>query len=99
MVGAVPPRYNWNGDRVDVDTCFAMARGRQNATAMEMTKWFDTNYHYIVPEFYKGMQFRLSSEKPFESVKCGRAAGVQNPRPVLVGPAAFLLLGKTGAEG
>ncbi|HEX3562534.1 MAG TPA: 5-methyltetrahydropteroyltriglutamate--homocysteine S-methyltransferase, partial [Solirubrobacterales bacterium] len=54
LVGAVPERYGWGGGQVDLDTYFAMARGRQtddaDATAMEMTKWFNTNYHYIVPE-------------------------------------------------
>ena len=65
MVGAVPARYGWDGSSdVDLDTYFAMARGRQtggvDVTAMEMTKWFDTNYHYIVPELERGMKFRFS---------------------------------------
>src|SRR2546422_7812275 len=58
LVGAVPGRYGWSSGTVDLDTYFAMARGSQgkggggrDVTAMEMTKWFDTNYHYIVPEF------------------------------------------------
>src|SRR5213076_1531968 len=58
MVGAVPTRYGWSGGSFDLDTYFAMARGVQSGgrdvTAMEMTKWFDTNYHYIVPEFEPG---------------------------------------------
>src|SRR2546427_7443409 len=53
LVGAVPKRYGWAGGPVDIDTYFAMARGVQSGgrdvTAMEMTKWFDTNYHYLVP--------------------------------------------------
>src|SRR5262249_12465886 len=61
LVGAVPPRYGWSGTTVDLDTMFAMARGAQSGgrdvTAMEMTKWFDTNYHYIVPEFTRGQKF------------------------------------------
>ncbi len=61
-LGAVPKRYGFSGDQVDLDTYFAMARGAQrdglDVTAMEMTKWFDTNYHYIVPEFEEGMTFR-----------------------------------------
>jgi 5-methyltetrahydropteroyltriglutamate--homocysteine methyltransferase len=68
LVGAVPERYHWHGELVDLDTYFAMARGAQGqglgqgsgVTAMEMTKWFDTNYHYIVPEFAPGQRFRLS---------------------------------------
>ena len=57
MVGAVPERYAWRGPQVELATCFAMARGaarkpgQADVAAMEMTKWFDTNYHYIVPEF------------------------------------------------
>ena len=54
LLGAVPDRYNWQGDDVDLKTYFAMARGSQtkelDVSALEMTKWFDTNYHYLVPE-------------------------------------------------
>src|SRR3954453_18789843 len=50
LVGAVPERYGHESGDVGLDTYFAMARGTQDVTAMEMTKWFDTNYHYIVPE-------------------------------------------------
>ena len=67
MVGAVPKRYNFSDDKVDLDLYFAMARGAQNekndVVAMEMTKWFDTNYHYIVPEFSKETKFKLASTK------------------------------------
>ena len=70
LVGAVPERYGWGGGQVDLDTYFAMARGRQtdgvDVTAMEMTKWFDTNYHYIVPELGPGTKFSLSARKPFD---------------------------------
>ena len=48
MFGAIPARFGWRGGEVDVDTTFAMARGTEHAPAMEMTKWFDTNYHYLV---------------------------------------------------
>ncbi len=104
MVGAIPERYGvGEDDEIDVDTYFALARGRQDetadVTAMEMTKWFDTNYHYIVPEFEKGMRFRLASGHPFDSVERARAQGIQTPRPVLIGPATFLLLGKVVDEG
>jgi 5-methyltetrahydropteroyltriglutamate--homocysteine methyltransferase len=99
MVGAVPPRYGVKDDaEIDIDTYFAMARGRQDTkadvTAMEMTKWFDTNYHYIVPEFYETTKFRLASQHPFTAVERARKAGVKNPRPVLIGPVTYLLLGK-----
>src|SRR6266568_4117450 len=98
LVGAVPKRYGWVGGPVDLDTYFAMARGAQqggrDVTAMEMTKWFDTNYHYIVPEFEPAQAFRLSSAKPVEEFQEAKALGIHT-KPVLVGPVTFLLLGKT----
>ncbi len=98
LVGAVPKRYGWAGGPVDLDTYFAMARGVQSGgrdvTAMEMTKWFDTNYHYIVPEFEPGQAFRLSSSKPVDEFLEAKALGIQT-KPVLIGPVTFLLLGKT----
>jgi 5-methyltetrahydropteroyltriglutamate--homocysteine methyltransferase len=103
IVGAVPERYGWDprsGD-VDLDTYFAMARGRQgggvDVTAMEMTKWFDTNYHYIVPELRRGMEFRFSSRKPLDHYREAKELGIET-KPVLVGPLSFLLLGKTEQE-
>jgi 5-methyltetrahydropteroyltriglutamate--homocysteine methyltransferase len=98
LVGAVPKRYGWTGGPVDLDTYFAMARGVQaggrDVTAMEMTKWFDTNYHYIVPEFDPGQAFRLSSSKPVDEFLEAKALGIES-KPVLIGPVTFLLLGKT----
>ncbi len=98
LLGAVPLRYGWSGGNVDLDTYFAMARGRlgeRDVRALDMTKWFDTNYHYIVPELTADQRFRLSSEKPFAELAEARASGVQHPKVVLVGPATFLLLSKT----
>src|SRR5581483_2519139 len=92
LVGAVPERYGWDGGDVDLDTYFAMARGRQDATAMEMTKWFDTNYHYIVPELGPETKFSLSSTKPFdEHAEAMEELGIDTI-PVLIGPVSFLLL-------
>jgi 5-methyltetrahydropteroyltriglutamate--homocysteine methyltransferase len=102
LVGAVPARYGWTGPTVDLDTYFAMARGVQGAgkdlTAMEMTKWFDTNYHYIVPEFTEDQTFRLSSSKPVDEFAEAKRLGITT-KPVLVGPVTFLLLGKAKREG
>ncbi|HKC48051.1 MAG TPA: 5-methyltetrahydropteroyltriglutamate--homocysteine S-methyltransferase [Gemmatimonadales bacterium] len=102
LVGAVPARYGWAGSTVDLDTYFAMARGVQgggkDVTAMEMTKWFDTNYHYIVPEFAEDQQFRLSSTKPVAEFTEAKLLGITTT-PVLIGPVTFLLLGKTKREG
>ena len=101
MLGAVPDRYGWSGDTVDLTTYFAMARGRQEGNtdlpAMEMTKWFDTNYHFIVPEFHAGQSFRLASTKPVDEFVEARDQGVHT-RPVLVGPVTYLLLGKSADE-
>src|SRR3989442_4625288 len=102
LVSAVPARYEWRGDQVDLDTYFAMARGSQakgrDVVAMEMTKWFDTNYHYIVPELEPGQTFRLASTKPVDELREARALGVP-AKPVLIGPVTFLLLGKSRAPG
>jgi 5-methyltetrahydropteroyltriglutamate--homocysteine methyltransferase len=102
MVGAVPERYGWDGSSdVDQDTYFAMARGRQtggvDVTAMEMTKWFDTNYHYIVPELERGMKFRFSSRKVLDQYQEAKDLGIET-KPVLVGPLTFLLQGKAAGE-
>lgn len=102
MVGAIPARYNFKGDKVDLATFFAMARGEQTASrdvpAMEMTKWLDTNYHYIVPEFEQGMGFALKSTKAVDEFNEAKALGITT-RPVLVGPVTFLLCGKEKAAG
>ncbi len=96
-LGLIPERYNWDGGNIDLDTYFAMARGRQqgdiDVTAMEMTKWYDTNYHYIVPEFEEGMEPKLSNTKVFDQYQEAKDLGIET-RPVLVGPASFVFLGK-----
>jgi len=102
LVGAVPDRYGHGGGPVGLDTYFAMARGRQegdvDVTAMEMTKWFDTNYHYIVPELGPDTRFSLSSTKPFdEHAEAMQELGIDTV-PAIVGPVSFLLLGKS-ADG
>jgi 5-methyltetrahydropteroyltriglutamate--homocysteine methyltransferase len=102
LVGAVPDRYGRIDGPVGLDAYFAMARGRQeggvDVTAMEMTKWFDTNYHYIVPELGPETSFSLSSTKPFdEHSEAMEGLGIDTV-PVILGPVSFLLLGKS-AEG
>ncbi|MEZ7516520.1 5-methyltetrahydropteroyltriglutamate--homocysteine S-methyltransferase [Flavobacterium frigidarium] len=81
---------------------FAMARGAQkgdqDVVAMEMTKWFDTNYHYIVPEFTKDQEFSLFSEKIIDEYKEAKAAGFET-KPVIIGPVSYLLLGKEKQAG
>lgn len=100
-VGAIPARYNSLLNKIDrqynLDLYFAMARGFQeggvDVTAMEMTKWFDTNYHYIVPEFVKNQEFKLTSEKFLSEYNEAKQSGIET-KPVLIGPITYLLLGK-----
>ncbi|HEY0755752.1 MAG TPA: 5-methyltetrahydropteroyltriglutamate--homocysteine S-methyltransferase [Ktedonobacteraceae bacterium] len=102
LIGAVPERYHWEGGYIDLATYFAMARGVRriglDATAMEMTKWFDTNYHYIVPEWYPGQCFQIASNKLFDEFAEALEQGI-SAKPVLIGPFSLVLLGKAQNEG
>jgi 5-methyltetrahydropteroyltriglutamate--homocysteine methyltransferase len=113
MVGAVPAIYGWSDERVGLDTYFAMARGSQRhgeaacahshshggdgVPAAEMTKWFDTNYHYLVPEFTADQVFKLASTKALHEYLEAKERGVDT-RPVLLGPVSYLLLGKAAGS-
>ena len=107
MLGVIPQRYTQvlskNPDNSEIDLYFAMARGYQkdglDITAMEMTKWFDTNYHYIVPEFTANQQFKIFSEKVFEEFNLGLKTLGKAPKTVLIGPVTYLLLGKEKEQG
>ena len=100
-VGAIPERYNALKDDL-LELYFAMAHGYQkngiDVTAMEMTKWFDTNYHYIVPEFSKDQQFKLTCNKAASEFAEALQLGIKT-KPVLVGPVTYLLLGKEKEAG
>src|SRR5690606_5653073 len=99
MFGVVPERFRpRDGGLPTLDTLFAMARGVSGdccggAHAQEMTKWFDSNYHYLVPEFTADQTFRLSWEQLFEEVAEARALG-HAVKPVIIGPLTYLWLGK-----
>ncbi|MFT3998613.1 MAG: 5-methyltetrahydropteroyltriglutamate--homocysteine S-methyltransferase [Rhizobium sp.] len=107
MVGAIPSVYGWTGGDVPLSTYFAMARGSQGdghadcghthhghgVPALEMTKWFDTNYHYMVPEVSEEQEFTLTSQKPLDHFLEARALGIHT-RPVVLGPVTFLKLAK-----
>lgn len=105
MVGAIPRRYH---DLMEdkqlnpVDLLFAMARGYQkegyDITAMEMTKWFDTNYHYIVPEFTANQQFTLYNTKVIHEFTEAKHHGIP-AKPVMLGPVSYLMLGKEKEAG
>ncbi len=108
LVGNVPSRFGWTGGEVDLDTRFAIARGMRPKAApcscadcqpvaatyaSEMTKWFDTNYHYIVPEFRADTVFKLSATKVFDEFSEALSLGIKT-KPILVGPVTYLKLGK-----
>lgn len=103
LLGVIPPRFNHpNGEKVSLDTLFRIARGRapsgEDAPASEMTKWFDTNYHYIVPEIEKGQVFKLSSDRLFETVKRAKGFSSQAVKAVIIGPLTWLKLASVKGE-
>jgi 5-methyltetrahydropteroyltriglutamate--homocysteine methyltransferase len=97
MFGCVPARYDVLNNADFLTRYFATARGYQkdgaDVVAMEMTKWFDTNYHYIVPEFSENQTFRLATSHTLDAFKEAKAQGITT-RPVVIGPVTFLALGK-----
>ncbi|MFE2190904.1 5-methyltetrahydropteroyltriglutamate--homocysteine S-methyltransferase [Streptomyces olivaceus] len=93
MVGAIPERHRAAVEADATDGYFAMARGTQDVAPLEMTKWFDTNYHYLVPELGPGTVFTVDSAKQVGELKEALAQGL-TARPVLVGPVTYLLLAK-----
>lgn len=99
MLGAVPERFGSfkQGEKVDLDTYFRMGRGRapsgKDVPALEMTKWFDTNYHYMVPELTQQQAFHIASDKLFEEIAEAQQTH-KNVKPVLLGPLSFLWLSK-----
>lgn len=104
MLGAIPERYGKAAGDCDLGTYFAMARGTTgedagcghahgSLTACEMTKWFDTNYHYMVPELVAGQKLALSSAKIVDDYREAKAQGFET-RPVLLGPVTWLSLTK-----
>ncbi len=113
MVGAVPAAYGWKGGPVSLDIYFALARGAtgdeahadcghqhhrgHGVPALEMTKWFDTNYHYMVPELGPDQSFSLTANRPLDAFIEAKTLGIHT-RPVILGPVTFLKLAKGSAE-
>ncbi|MYV67368.1 5-methyltetrahydropteroyltriglutamate--homocysteine S-methyltransferase, partial [Streptomyces sp. SID2131] len=93
MVGAIPARHREAVAADALDGYFAMARGTQDVAPLEMTKWFDTNYHYLVPELGPDTVFSADSSKQVAELKEALALEL-TARPVLVGPVTYLLLAK-----
>ena len=100
-LNVIPDRFNKLKKKNILDLYFAMARGYQNGKidlkAMEMTKWFDTNYHYIVPEFKPNQNFKLSFYKIIDEFLEAKNFGIKT-RPVILGPLSFLHLGKSASK-
>lgn len=92
-VGAIPRRFKSSDGPASLVAYFAMARGAKDIQALEMTKWFDTNYHYVVPEFEAGIQYELRSTKAVDEYLEAKALSIET-RSVLLGPVSFVLLGK-----
>ncbi|MGY4386207.1 5-methyltetrahydropteroyltriglutamate--homocysteine methyltransferase [Pedobacter sp. UYP24] len=107
LLGAIPKRYSPILTQVkgnqELDLYFAMARGYQkdglDITAMEMTKWLDTNYHYLVPEFTSNQDFKIFSENVFGEYDGAKKLLGEKAKPVLIGPVSYLLLGKEKEQG
>lgn len=99
MLGNIPTRFAHDGSIQALDNYFRIARGRSTpastpVNAGEMTKWFDTNYHYIVPEFSADTHFELDADKLLQEIAEARRQGM-NPKPVILGPLSYLWLGKS----
>ncbi|MBC1945452.1 5-methyltetrahydropteroyltriglutamate--homocysteine S-methyltransferase [Listeria booriae] len=95
--GIVPKRFAYDGGKVPIDTYFEIARGKDDAVASEMTKWFNTNYHYIVPEL-EGAKPQLTENRAlFYYEEAKRELGIDG-KPVLVGPITYLKLAKGNAD-
>lgn len=101
MLGNVPARHQNKDGNIDIDTLFRIGRGRapsgEPAAAAEMTKWFNTNYHYIVPEFTRGQSFKLAWTQLLDEVDEALALG-HNVKPILLGPVTYLWLGKVKGD-
>ncbi|OHX19326.1 5-methyltetrahydropteroyltriglutamate--homocysteine S-methyltransferase [Chromobacterium sphagni] len=93
LVGAAPPRFGFDPAALDAEQYFQLARGNAGQPAQEMTKWFDTNYHYLVPEWHADTAFSAQPQRLLGQVREAQALGIHT-KPVLVGPLSLLWLGK-----
>ncbi|MDA3978505.1 5-methyltetrahydropteroyltriglutamate--homocysteine S-methyltransferase [Gallibacterium sp. AGMB14963] len=95
--GSIPARFGFDSQTLTLDQYFQLARGNESQFAIEMTKWFDTNYHYLVPEFHKNTEFKANPAHYVQQLEEAQALGYQ-AKPTLVGPLTFLYLGKEKGE-
>ncbi|MDM5327549.1 5-methyltetrahydropteroyltriglutamate--homocysteine S-methyltransferase [Neobacillus sp. CF12] len=93
MFGLIPARYKWTGERVDLTTYYAMARGAKDVVASEMTKWFNTNYHYIVPE-YEDQPLKLTQNYILDYFLEAKFELGLITKPTIIGPYTFVQLSK-----
>ena len=91
--GAIPARFGFDSQNLTLAQYFQLARGNKTQFAIEMTKWFDTNYHYLVPEFHKDTQFKANPAHYVQQIREAKALG-HKVKPTIVGPLTFLWLGK-----
>ena len=96
-LGCIPKRFGFDAANLSLPEYFQLARGNATQFAMEMTKWFDTNYHYIVPEWHADTEFAAHSANLIAQIKEARALG-HDIKPTLVGPLTLLWLGKKKEE-
>jgi len=97
MFGVVPTRFEYAGGKVPLETYFAIARGTKDAVASEMTKWFNTNYHYIVPEL-EGVTPKLVENRPLAFYKEAKEKLGIEGKPVILGPVTYIKLAKSYGE-
>ncbi|HDX1179296.1 TPA: 5-methyltetrahydropteroyltriglutamate--homocysteine S-methyltransferase [Pasteurella multocida] len=95
--GAIPARFGFDSQNLSLNEYFQLARGNQTQFAIEMTKWFDTNYHYLVPEFTKNTEFKANPAHYVQQIREAKALGLKF-KPTIVGPLTFLWLGKEKGE-
>ncbi|WP_424410537.1 5-methyltetrahydropteroyltriglutamate--homocysteine S-methyltransferase [Pasteurella sp. PK-2025] len=95
--GAIPARFGFDSQNLSLNEYFQLARGNQTQFAIEMTKWFDTNYHYLVPEFTKNTEFKANPAHYVQQIREAKALGFKF-KPTIVGPLTFLWLGKEKGE-
>ncbi|MDG2915294.1 5-methyltetrahydropteroyltriglutamate--homocysteine S-methyltransferase [Bisgaard Taxon 10/6] len=91
--GSIPARFGFDSQHLTLDQYFQLARGNKDQFAIEMTKWFDTNYHYLVPEFHADTQFKANPTHYVQQIREAKALDL-NVKPTIVGPLTFLWLGK-----
>lgn len=97
-LGAIPVRFGFDADKLTLSQYFELARGNASQVAMEMTKWFDTNYHYIVPEWHQNTSFKANAASLIAQIEEAKATG-HDIKPTLVGPLTLLWLGKEKDAG